>query len=60
MKNQELEIFGVEGLSYSEMTNYCGGDAPWWRAVTPVAVAAYIINNWEDVKAGLSDGFNLK
>ncbi|MBL7838600.1 MAG: hypothetical protein JNJ75_00520 [Cyclobacteriaceae bacterium] len=60
MENNKIEIFGVENLSHSEMADCYGGDVPWWKPITPIAIAAYIINHWEDVKAGVSDGFNLK
>jgi hypothetical protein len=32
----------------------------WLRKLTPAAAAVYIIDNWEDVKKGISDGWNVE
>lgn len=52
----------VQDLSLDECREINGGmQIPKWvKGITPVAVAAYIIDNWTEIKKGISDGWNLQ
>jgi len=58
-----LDNVEVEPLTMQECIEVNGGliEVPKWiKGLTPVAVGAYIIENWSDIKKGLSEGWNLK
>lgn len=65
---QEMELtqFGVSELSPAGLSGIHGGSLlpNWLSAVakkfTPVAIGAYIIDNWADVKKGFSEGWNFE
>jgi len=59
-----LKGMNLKTLDVQETYTINGGGLldlpPLLKKLTPAAIAVYIIENWEEVKAGLSDGWNLK
>ncbi len=60
-----LKGMNLKTLDVHEMYAINGGGLfdvvpTWLKKLTPAAAAVYIIDHWEEVKAGLSDGWNLK
>jgi len=59
-----LKGMNLKTLDVQDMYTINGGglfDVPTWlKKLTPAAVAVYIIDNWEDIKKGISDGWNVK
>ena len=55
----DLSKMELSALSNVEMLEVDGGALPpWVRAFGATWIADQIIENWEDIKAGLSDGYN--
>ncbi|MBR7067387.1 MAG: lactobin A/cerein 7B family class IIb bacteriocin [Bacteroidales bacterium] len=52
MTNLDLNAYGVTEMSHAEKVENDGG---WLWAV--VGVAIYIYDNWDDIKEGLSKGY---
>jgi hypothetical protein len=63
MKQQlSLEQLKFSKLNTAELSLIKGGEGdslpPWLKKLGPTAVAAWIIDNWADVKSGAVDGWN--
>lgn len=56
-----VEGLELEVLTPEAMQECTGGALPKiWRVLTPVGIAIFVIENWSDVKKGITDGFNLE
>jgi len=59
-----LKGMNLKTLDVQDMYTINGGGVfdvtPWLKKLTPAAVAIYIIENWADIKKGLSDGWNVR
>ncbi len=63
---QKTEITTAECIEMDlpELISFSGGSMmPTWmgslvKGMTPVAVGLWLMNNWSDVKKGLSDGWD--
>lgn len=61
MKKLELQNFGVVEMHAKEMRETDGGQAPGWlKKLGWGYLATQVIDNWEDIKKGFSDGYNAK
>lgn len=61
MKKLELENFGVLELDAKEMQKIDGGKAPGWiKKLGWGYLVVEVIENWEEIKEGFSDGWNGK
>ena len=65
MENKILTNMSLSALNVQEVSNTSGGgfiDAltPVIKKVTPAAFTLWVIDNWEDVKKGFSDGWNVR
>ena len=65
MKNKIIKNMGVSALDVQEVSNTYGGGiieafTPVLKKLTPAAIAYYVMENWEDVKKGFSDGWNVR
>jgi hypothetical protein len=61
MQNIELQNFGLLELDRSEALAVNGGQ--WYgllKGITVLGVANAIIENWDDIKKGFNNGWNLK
>jgi hypothetical protein len=63
MKQQKsLAQLNFVRLNSAELRLINGGEAatlpPWLKKLGPAGVAAWIIDNWADVKSGAVDGWN--
>jgi hypothetical protein len=59
MQQLELVQIGLAPLEEQELQETEGGAWPkWLKGVTWVSVGSEIIENWEDVKKGVVDGWN--
>ena len=61
MKKLELENFGVVEMDGRDMVEVDGGKFPSWAKKFGWAwLVGEVIDNWDDIKQGLSDGYNQK
>jgi len=57
MKNLKLESFGVQELDANSLVAIQGGSLPsWLKKAGVVGLAMWLMDNWADIKGGLSDG----
>ena len=59
----DLKMLGVQELGREELREVDGGSIPGvlkalGRRLAPVAVVMWVVENWDDVKAGAVDGWN--
>ena len=55
----DLNKMGLSALSNVEMQGVDGGEIPTWMKGFGVTwIADQIITNWEDIKAGFTEGYN--
>jgi len=56
----DLKMPGVQELGREELRDVDGGSplGPWLKKAGWAGVAFWIIENWDDVKAGAVDGWN--
>lgn len=60
-----LESLNLQALNLQEVSETSGGAIripipSIIKKLTPAAFAVWVIDNWEDVKKGLVDGWNLE
>jgi hypothetical protein len=65
MENMIMKSMSLTALDVQEVSNTHGGGlidafAPVLKKLTPAAIAYYVMENWEDVKKGFSDGWNVR
>jgi len=64
MEDKTLKEMSLCILSVQDACNIDGGAlidfATALKKLTPAALAIWVIDNWEDVKQGISDGWNVK
>ena len=57
-----FEQYGVIELNAAEMMHLNGGETAalpkWLKSLTPLGIAAFLADNWPDIKKGLSEGWN--
>jgi hypothetical protein len=63
MKQQKsLAKLNFTRLNNAELRLINGGEAdtlpPWLKKLGPAAIAAWVIENWKDIKTGAVDGWN--
>jgi len=59
MQTIQLQNLGVSELAANEFETITGGEIPvWLKGVSWVSIAGAVVENWEDIKQGLSDGWN--
>lgn len=65
MESMSLKSMNVQALDIRDACEIDGGE--WWapipsivKKLTPAAVAYWVIENWEDVKLGITDGWNVR
>ncbi len=61
MKNLELEGFGLVELTNIELIETDGGSAPksnWVKKLGWGYLITEVIDNWEEIKKGFSDGYD--
>lgn len=59
MKKVSFEQLGLMNLSTEEFQEINGGELPkWLKGVTWVTVASGVIENWDEIKKGLKEGWN--
>lgn len=59
MRNLSFEQLGLTNLSSEELDRTNGGEWPkWLKGVTWAAIGNEIIENWDEIKKGLADGWN--
>jgi hypothetical protein len=64
MKNMNLETMNLQALDIQDACEIDGGA---WRVpipsivkkLTPAALALWVIDNWEDLKKGIYNGWNV-
>ena len=62
MKNMNLETMDLRALEIQDACEISGGA---WRVpsivkkLTPAALALWVIDNWEDLKTGIYNGWNV-
>jgi hypothetical protein len=60
MKLMELNKMGLSPVTDFEMREINGGGImKWLRRITVLGVAKEIIDHWEEVKKGFSNGWNF-
>ena len=65
MENKILNELDLCVLEDKEATLIAGGSlidfsTSLLKKITPAAFAIWVIDNWEDVKTGFSDGWNVR
>ena len=64
MENKILKDMGVSALNVHDACATNGGLLLEWagllKKLTPAAFGIWVVDNWEDVKQGFSDGWNVK
>jgi hypothetical protein len=64
MEDKILKDMSLEVLDVQDVCGTHGGSlldfAPVLKKLTPAAFAIWVIDNWEDVKTGFSDGWNVR
>jgi hypothetical protein len=59
MQAIELKAMSLDSLSDFQMQETFGGEWPkWLKGVTWAAVGKEIIDNWDEIKKGVADGWN--
>ncbi len=59
------ELQGFSCLRPEEMLLYNGGETElkiprWMKVLSPIGLISLVNENWDDIKNGLKDGWNLK
>jgi len=60
LKDLNLCVLGVEDANTITGGNLIEFSTSLLKKFTPAAFTIWVIDNWEDVKAGISDGWNVK
>lgn len=59
MKKVSLDQLGLMNLSMEESQEINGGELPKWaKGLTWGTVIGGVIDNWDEIKKGLKDGWN--
>ena len=59
MQTIQLQNLGVSELAANDIETIRGGEiADWLKGVSWVSIAGAVIENWQDIKQGLADGWN--
>ena len=59
MQTNQWQNLGVSELEANEFESIYGGSWPvWLKGVTWVGIASEVIDNWDEIKKGLVDGWN--
>ena len=60
MKTPELAKMGLSSICENESRSINGGALPkWLKGVTWLGVAQQIVENWDEIKQGLKEGWNF-
>lgn len=60
MKTPELAQMGLSSICEAECRSINGGELPkWLKGVTWLGVAQQIVENWDEIKQGLKEGWNF-
>ena len=60
MQTLELQQLGLAPITQIEMQDVEGGGFSLWRAAPIAWLVDQVINNWDDLKAGIKEGYNAK
>ena len=65
MEDKTLSELNLCALEVQEANVLTGGNliefsTSLFKKITPVAFTVWVIDNWDQVKAGFSDGWNVK
>lgn len=61
MRNLELQNFGVVEMDAEEAIELNGGAMPpWLKKLGWGYLLVEVIDNWDDIKKGFTDGYNAK
>jgi len=64
MEDKILRDMSLSALDVQDVCNIDGGSLIEFGGVlkqlTPAAFAIWVVDNWEEVKAGFSDGWNVR
>lgn len=65
MEDKTLNDLNLHSLEGHDATLISGGSVIEFTAgilkkLTPAAFALWVVDNWDDVKKGISDGWNVK